>query len=393
MKQKLIYALTIVLSVVFIVGCNRMMDLSFFDTSDEFSELYAKARVVDITSREVNEMEYEGMEGRSEINIKFEARISEGEWKNETVDALQNLSPFLPTDFKEVEAGDYVMLVRTEMDGEDGPYAQWDFAEYVRIDALIWLGVVFALFLIVFGRTKGFNTLIALVFTCLAVFAVFVPAILAGYNIYLWTLIICVYIVTSTLLLVHGANMLSLSAALGCLGGVACTGIITFIMDFIIKLTGYTDEHSVYLTYLNPAAPIDLKAVVFGAILVGAVGAVMDVAMDISASLREIRAKVPDISCKELTKSGITIGRDIIGTMSNTLILAYIGSSLCVVLLLVAYHYNSLAYLFNREMIVVEILQALVGSFGILLTIPLTSLIAGFLYTRKRKQKTMGLLD
>ena len=394
MRGRIIYALTIILAVAYIFIGHGIMDLSYFDNPDGYVEQYEKARVASVESRIENRMEYDGFEGRSEIEITFTAKISSGDLKGQEITCTQNLSPFLMADYKEVEEGDYVMIVRTEFDDETGSHDRWDFAEYVRLDALIWLGVLFAICLIVFGRGKGFNTLISLVLTVAAVFLVFVPAILAGRNIYLWSIITCVFVIAVTLILVNGASLLSLSAGLGCFCGVTCAGIITLVMDKIVKLTGYTDEHSVYITYLNPNVEIDLKAVIFGAIIVGAVGAILDVSVDIAASLREISRKVENISAGELFKSGITIGRDIIGTMTNTLILAYIGSSLCVVLLLVAYYMNSIEYLFNREMIVVEILQALVGSFGILLAIPLTSLICSVLYTRKHSDDNdYGLLD
>ena len=107
--------------------------------------------------------------------------------------------------------------------------------------------------------------------------------------------------------------------------------------------------------------------------------------MSLSSSLLEVSEKMGEQrNFKELFRSGMTIGRDIMGTMANTLILAYIGSSLSVVLLMVA-NESSLLSLFNREMIVEEILQALAGSFGILFTIPLTSLFAAWLYTKKKR--------
>ena len=118
---------------------------------------------------------------------------------------------------------------------------------------------------------------------------------------------------------------------------------------------------------------------VFAAIIIGAVGAVMDVAMDIASALAELKSQVGDISRTQIIKSGFTIGRDIIGTMSNTLILAYIGSCLSCTLLMVAGN-PSLLLLFNTEMIVVELLQTIAGSFGMLLTIPLTSVVCGVLY-------------
>ena len=188
-----------------------------------------------------------------------------------------------------------------------------------------------------------------------------------------------------TLLIVNGANVKSLSAGIGCVGGVLVAGGLAVIMDKFLKLTGIINEQSVFLQMLNPEHPIDLKAIIFASIIIGAVGAIMDVAISIASSLNEIQAQNADISFRKLYTSGITIGRDIMGTMTNTLILAYIGSSLSVVLLLTS-SAPSLTYMLNTEMIIVEMLQSLVGSMGILLTLPLTSLISAFLYTKKLKK-------
>jgi uncharacterized membrane protein len=119
-------------------------------------------------------------------------------------------------------------------------------------------------------------------------------------------------------------------------------------------------------------------------IIVGALGAVMDVAMSMSSSLYELRVKSPGITPQELMKSGVTIGRDMLGTMANTLVLAYIGSSLTCVLLMVAYNAN-LQQVINKEVIIADILQALAGSMGMLLALPLTSAVCAIVYFRKVK--------
>lgn len=147
-------------------------------------------------------------------------------------------------------------------------------------------------------------------------------------------------------------------------------------------MTGLLEEESIYLVQLYPDNPINLKAIIFAMIIVGAVGAVMDVSMSISSSLYELRIKSPTIQPKELMRSGFTIGRDMMGTMANTLVLAYIGSSLTCVLLLVAYNAN-LQQVLNKEIIVAEILQALAGSMGMLLTLPLTSVVCAAIYYQK----------
>jgi uncharacterized membrane protein len=187
-----------------------------------------------------------------------------------------------------------------------------------------------------------------------------------------------------TPLLVIGYNKKSLAASLGCLGGLAVSGIIIVVMDRLLHLTGVVDENSRYLSNLPLDNPINLKAIIFAGIIIGAMGAVEDVATSIASSLWEIKDKAGNIKFEALFRSGITIGRDIMGSMSNTLILAYIGSSLSVVLILSVFS-GSLLALLNMEMIVVEILQALIGSLGILFSMPLTALVCSIIYLKDKK--------
>lgn len=382
MKDKIVYIITVILSIIYIVVGNKIAseNLTIFDQNAQ--QNVKKAVVTKIVDKvnTAEDIQIEGMETFENWSITFEAEITNGEEKGQVVSAYQNINSMMPSDLKEVEVGDKVIILEETL---DDAIAEWTLLEYNRSDALVVLGIIFLVIIILFGRVKGFNTILSLVFTILSIFIVFIPAILSGKNIYIWSIVTCVFITVMTLLIVNGANKKSLAAGIGCLGGVVVAGILTVIMDNIIKLTGYVDENSVYLVYLNEQNPIDLKAIIFSSIIIGAIGAIMDVAVDISVALKEIADKVKDANFHSIVKSGFTIGRDILGTMSTTLILAYIGSSLSIVLLLVAYN-SSLTYLFNREMIVVEILQALVGSLGILFTIPLTSIICAILYTRNR---------
>lgn len=382
MKDKIVYIITVILSIIYIVVGNKIAseNLTIFDqTAQQNVKKAVVTKIVDKVNT-AEDIQIEGLETFENWSITFEAEITNGDEKGQIVSAYQNINSMMPSDLKEVEVGDKVIILEETL---DDAIAEWTLLEYNRSDALVVLGIIFLIIILIFGRIKGFNTILSLVFTVLSIFIVFIPAILSGKNIYIWSIITCVFITVMTLLIVNGANKKSLAAGIGCLGGVIVAGILTVIMDNIIKLTGYVDENSVYLVYLNEENPIDLKAIIFSSIIIGAIGAIMDVAVDISVALKEIADKVKDSSFHSIVKSGFTIGRDILGTMSTTLILAYIGSSLSVVLLLVAYN-SSLTYLFNREMIVVEILQALVGSLGILFTIPLTSIICGILYTRNK---------
>lgn len=345
-----------------------------------------KARVIQINNRNIQKIEDDSGSGETtteNISIEFTAKILNGYKKGMKVPAVQTVDSYLPVKIKEIEVGDKILLCRIN-DPKDGNY--WMFAEYLRSDTLLWLGGAFIALLIVFGHIQGINTILSLTFTCVSVFYVLIPAILAGKNIYFWAICVAVFITAMTLLIVYGTSKKALCAAMGCLAGTAVSGGIASVTGYIMNLTGVLNDESLYLLYLNPENPINLKTITFAAILIGAIGAIMDVAISLSSALYEVKEKAPDTPANEIFRSGLTIGRDMMGTMANTLVLAYIGSSLSLVLLLIAYRTSWLG-LFNRELIVAEILQTLSGSIGILFTIPLTSLICAWIYTIKKRTK------
>ncbi|WMJ23050.1 YibE/F family protein [Paludicola sp. MB14-C6] len=379
LKDIIIYCITIAFSIAFIVIGNRFCDTSKYRAKVQKIETHT-AKITKIT--DVTLDEYSIGEGVTNVDktIHFNAILKSGKNKGQTISAIQTIDGMMATNPKDVEEGDNIILSYLSLNNNES--MEWVFEDYHRSNALIWLCIAFFVLVLLFGKIKGVNTIISLAFTCLSIFAVFIPAILTGYNIYTLANIICIFIIIMTLLIVNGANKKSLVAGIGCVGGVAVTGLLTLFMSKIMLLTGAVDQEAMFLLLLNEENPIDLRAIIYAAILIGALGATMDVSMSIASALFELNEKVQDRSFHSLVKSGFAIGRDIMGTMANTLILAYIGSSLAIVLLLTA-NTGSLLSLFNREMIVVEILQSLVGSLGILFTIPITSILAGYIYHKK----------
>ncbi len=388
MKNRIIYAVTIIISILYIFVGNKIAtkDFDFFNKGEEnvVLEQSKVTKIIDVM--EVKQDVFDG-ETTSSVsigkNVMFNATITAGDKKGQMVEAIQTFDSFTPVNYKQVEVGDKIFLYQYE--DADGTL-KWYADEYIRLDGIIILAIIFAILILLFGRSKGVNTLVSLVFTVLSVFIVFVPSILSGQNIYISSIVTCVYITAMTLLIVYGANKKSLAAGIGCVAGVLISGLLTVIMSEILQLTGILNEESIYITYINEHNPIDLKAIIFGSIILGAIGAIMDVAMSIASSLYELCENIEKPTLKQMLKSGLTIGRDIMGTMANTLVLAYIGSSLSVVLLLCVYN-NSLMYLLNREMIIVEVLQALVGSLGILMAIPFTTFISSVLYIKHKEDK------
>lgn len=380
-KNTYIYITTIIISILLLYIGNRFTTNNLDILKDVDGVEAQTASVIKIIKTSKTEYNLGGDIPNEGKDIVFSAKLLSGKDKDKQITAYQTIDPFIGASQKEVEPGDKVILYK--LDNKDSEY-DWVMAEYLRTNVLLVLGIIFFILLLIFGRSKGFNTILSLIFTFAAIFAVFVPAVLQGFNIYIWSIITCLFIICMTLLIVYGPSKKSFSAGIGCIGGVLVSGILIAIMDKLLKLTGLVSEESLYLLRINTKHPIDLKAIVFAAILIGAIGAIMDVSMSIAASLAEIQEKLEYTPFSLLLKSGISIGKDIMGTMANTLILAYIGSSLSVVLLLVSYN-SSLIELLNKEMIVVEILQSLIGSIGILFTMPLTSLVCSYLYSDRIK--------
>ncbi len=375
-KNQIIYILCVVLSVLFIL-CSYIYirENGNFDIH-KTETVIARATVTSILEKRQSN----SVLGVTDY-IDFTAIIKGGSMDGAEVTATQINDIYTAVKMKEVEVGDKVLLsYLDDADNDSG----WVMGEYLRTDKLIILGIIFMILLVVFGHIKGISTLLALVFTCLAVFIVLVPSIIGGLNIYFWTIAVCTFIIVMTIILVNGISVKSTVAMIGCFSGVTVCALMTIIMDKVLFLTGIVDDDSTFLLLLHNDHLINLNAVVFASIAIGAVGAIMDVAISMASSLYEVKCQSENCTVKTIMQSGLNIGRDILGTMSNTLILAYIGSSLSTVLLLIAYN-SSFIQLFNREMIVVEILQILVGSFGLLLTIPLTTFFSSILYTKKLK--------
>lgn len=379
-KAILVYLLVLAVSAVYIVVGHTLAMANYHSFDGDDQSIVVRAEVLEMTDRyttmyPINEYEY-----AEDETIVFQAKVKSGALKGQTVEAAQTLDYFTAVHLPVVEPGDEILLYTIP-----GGMAEheWLMSDYQRFDQVLLLGVVFVLLVLVIGRWQGVNTLISLVFTCLAIFYVFIPAILAGGSIYIWSIVTCIYVTGMTMCIVNGVNGKSLAAILGCLAGILAAALLTLFFEQSMTLTGLLDENSVLLYGLRPEEPFNLKAIIFAAIIIGSMGAIMDVSISIASALAELKEKLPQISFKELFRSGMNISRDIMGTMANTLILAYIGSALSGVLLMVAYN-SAMIDLFNRELIVVECLQALAGSIGILMALPFTALICAALFQHRK---------
>ena len=193
--------------------------------------------------------------------------------------------------------------------------------------------------------------------------------------------------ITVTLLLVSGINKKTVTAIFGTVSGVVIAGIIAYVFGKLSHLSGITMEDAESLMYIAEDTGLKITGLMFTGILVASLGAVMDVAMSISSSIFEMNIINQEVTFKELFKSAMNIGKDIIGTMTNTLILAFAGGSLSLLILIYS---SSMPYnkLINLDVLGTEVIQGLAGSIGIVLAVPITALIGCYLCkASKSKEK------
>ena len=180
--------------------------------------------------------------------------------------------------------------------------------------------------------------------------------------------------------------MKSVSAIAGTAFGVLVAGVLALIFGQLAGISGYNVSEVESLLFIGQNIPINIGGLLFSGILISTLGAVMDVGMSLASTIDEIHEKKPELSVSELFRSGINVGRDMMGTMSNTLILAFVGGS--IVTLMIDYCYDLSYYqLINSNNICIEIMQGISGTIGIVLTVPFTSLLTAVMIKKYHKKK------
>lgn len=282
------------------------------------------------------------------------------------------------------EEGDKMYIYLFETD--EGKVGNIHIYERSRDGAILWLIIAYLAILVIIGGLKGFKAVITLTFTVLMIGLVMLPLILNGLNPLLVTVGVVSITTTFSLIVISGWNKKTRTAILGTVGGVLVAACVAGIVGQVAMLTGLGDDQAQMLAYIPQNRHLDFKGILLAGIIVGALGAVMDVALSVASAMWEIEEHSPKISTKQLIQSGMNVGKDIMGSMSNTLILAYVGGSIHLLLLFIAYNV-SIAEILNMDMIASEIVRAIAGSIGLISAIPLTTWIGGT-FGRKAKVKS-----
>ena len=256
--------------------------------------------------------------------------------------------------------------------------------DHYRLDKeLILLGAFFLLLIIVAGK-NGLQAIFSFVITILAVWKILIPAYLKGYS-PVWVGIGITVLLTGVIIFfVYGFDRRTVVAALGSLLGILTTCILGIIFTDLFQIHGAVMPDSESLLY-SGFEHLDLTAIFMSSIFIGASGAMMDLSVDITSAVREVVDKKPDISWQEATRSGMNVGRAAMGTMTTTLLLAYSGGYITSLMVYMAQG-TPIDHILNYKYVASEIMDTVIGSFGLVTVAPFTALVAGWLLTRKPKK-------
>jgi uncharacterized membrane protein len=261
---------------------------------------------------------------------------------------------------------------------ENNVLKEVNIANVVRDKYMIYLFAGYVLLLLIIGGVKGLRAVISLILSYLIIIKLLFPLIIKGYEPVYATVFVCSVITVFTLVLIGGFNKKTLSAILGTLCGLTVAAVIAVNIGSLSHITGVIDDEFYLLNYLPLKSSFSYQGLLFSGMIISSLGAVMDVSMSISSSINELKENSHNINTLKLISSGMNVGKDAIGTMTNTLILAYIGGAIYMMIVIIAEDV-SLIHFINSEAVASEILRSMAGSIGIIITVPVTAIISGLL--------------
>lgn len=274
-------------------------------------------------------------------------------------------------DFTQVNSGD-VVYVRHQTGGFEAD--TWSVSDPYRLPVLIALGMVFLVLTFIFGGLPGVRGLASLVGSLVLIFTLLLPGLYAGYSPILLSIGVASLIIVVGSYITHGINRTTSSAVLSMILTVLVTGAGAYYVMHAAQLSGFTSEENAYLNF-NTSGKIDMFGLLFGGIMIGLLGVLYDIAIGQAIAVEELFRAGITMSKREVYLRAIRIGREHIGALITILAIAYVGSSLPILLL---FHdaTASVQYVLNSERFATEIIRILIGSIGLILAVPITTLIS-----------------
>ena len=366
-------AAVVVMAVVYLavlIVCNDIDKKEMVSTD---GRTFEKAVVTEITKDNLNE------DGTRAGNQEVILRINSGELKGQEVEAT---SPDGMLFGATCEVGMKVIAIVSISDGNNlvTVYSQ------DRSMAIYGFAAFFVLCVCLVGGWKGFKSILSLAFTGVTILFILFPLMYRGYSPILMSVIICTIATIFSMMMIGGLSTKTAAATIGTVFGVIASAVAAMVFGHFAGISGYNVSDIENLIYVRQITSIKVGELLFSGIIISALGAVTDVGVSVASTIQEIHQTDPNLGKRKLFLSGIHVGRDMMGTMVDTLILAYVGTALSTLVTNYAYDlsYNQLI---NSNNIGIEIMQSLAGSLGIVLAVPITAFVAVELIYRKPKEE------
>ena len=304
------------------------------------------------------------------------AEVRTGQYKGETLQVYGYVGPLYGGQLKVGDGA--TLLISTYADGTHTATVY----EYNRLPVLMVIVALFLIATVAVGGKVGAKSLVALAITLVCLFWILIPLLMKGAPTLLTVFLVCAYITVVTMVILGGVQRKTVCATLGTIAGTALSLLFGLAAQSLARVDGLRlADVEPLLQLRQTGTPLGLRGLLVGGIVISALGAVMDVAMSIASALTEVHAVAPDRGTKDLFRSGMNIGRDMVGTMTNTLILAFLGSGFALIIYLYSlglspYQLISSAYL------TIEVVSSISSSIGVILSVPLTALISSVILTK-----------
>lgn len=368
MKTKTVYLALLlllgILAAIFVLPYFTGVDLPDVNMTS-FGSGTARARVTQII--EDGEIDLGGVVQRYQV---ARVELLEGEYKGIPMEMDYGKRQVL-SNAVYLQPGDEVLVsIGKRPDGVLMVY----FADFVRTNSLLWLTAIFAGTILLISRWKGLRSLISMAFSLLVIIGFIIPHILAGEDPLRVSIIGSIILLTVTLYLTYGWNLKTHAAVVSMVIVLLITGILAGLAVFFTRLTGSGDENSLFLMQMLNT-PINLRGLLLGGMIIGALGVLDDLVTTQASAVFELHHANPSFEFRELFRSAMRIGQDHVAATVNTLVLAYAGASLPM-LLMFSLGRGDYGYLVNFEFVAEEIVRTLVGSLGLVTAVPLTTAIA-----------------
>ncbi len=365
-----------VLVLFFVVLCTGLLFVPTGFENRRFKDAtHARGRIVEVDNSEVNQIVLVRT-GIQHLTVE----VLNGPFTGRRITAINQLTGKMELD-EVYTTGETVLL---ELSVKDGNIIWANARGYYRLGFELLLMCMFAVLLIAVAGWTGLKAILSFLFAALMLWKVMIPCFLKGYDPVLIALGVVAALTASISFLVGGISRKGITCFLGAFLGLLLTCVLAQLFSRGFKVHGAVRPFSETLLY-SGFYTLDLTRIFLAGIFTASSGAVMDLAMDISASMHEIREKRPDIGMFDHMKSGIAVGRSVIGTMTTTLLLAYSAGYMTMLMYFMGQGIP-LQNIFNLKLVAAEVLNTFVGSFGLVTVAPFTAFVGGLVYREKSKK-------